>query len=146
MLNRIAFISAELAIIIASAMAVMNNYEGSYKLTQVYDSESGEVPIPKEFKVRFRLGPAANRYQVGFNIGNSMGGTVIVSESAEAGRDAVRVGPVRSTMMMPAADDYAVEKAITKTLPDMEFIRLEGSGDLLVMEGPKGTMRFERLT
>ena len=44
-------------------------------------------------------------------------------------RDAVRVGPVRSTMMMPAADVYAVEKAITKILPDMEFIRLDGSGD-----------------
>jgi len=146
MLNRIAFAYAVLATIIASVMAVNSNYEGSYKLTQLYDSETGEVPIPKEFVVRFRPGPAANRYQVGFKIGNSMGGTVIVSESSEDSRDAVKVGPVRSTMMMPAADVYEVEKALTKMLPDMEFIRLENSDDLLVMEGPKGSMRCARLT
>jgi len=118
-------------------MAV-GDYAGTYTITQLYDSELGQVALPKEFKLRMQ--PAENNhYNLSMKLGNSMGGTVVVSESTEVGRDAVSAGPMRSTMMMPPPDIYNVEKAVNKIIPAVEFIYIDGN--VVVFEGPKGSMR-----
>ena len=132
------------AFLIADTMAVNSNYEGLYKLTSLYDSETGEVALPeKEITVRFQPGND-HQYALGIKVGNSMGSTVTLSDSSEPDRDAVSVGPVRSTMMMPPQDQYAVEKVLSRILPAMEFLHLENGNDLLVMDGSKGSMRCSR--
>ena len=132
------------AFLIADTMAVNSNYEGLYKLTSLYDTETGEVALPeKEITVRFQPGND-HQYALGIKVGNSMGSTVTLSDSSEPDRDAVSVGPVRSTMMMPPQDQFAVEKVLSRILPAMEFLHLENGNDLLVMEGSKGSMRCSR--
>ena len=132
------------AFLIASTMAVNSNYEGLYKLTSLYDTETGEVALPEnEITVRFQPG-LDHQYAIGIKVGNSMGSTITVSDSSEPDRDAVSVGPVRSTMMMPPQEQYAVEKALSKILPAMEFLHLERGDDMLVMEGSKGSMQCLR--
>ena len=132
------------AFLIADTMAVNSNYEGLYKLTSLYDSETGEVALPeKEITVRFQPGND-HQYALGIKVGNSMGSTVTVSDSSEPDRDAVSVGPVRSTMMMPPQEQFAVEKVLSRILPAMEFLHLENGNDLLVMDGSKGSMRCSR--
>jgi hypothetical protein len=131
------------------SMAV-NNYEGLYRLSQLFDDEMGEIPLPdKEFKVKMEPDAKAgvpNSYNMGLLLGNSMGGSVIVSESDVDGKDAVKIGSLRSTMMMPPEDVFTIEMALRDTLPASTLIHLERNDELLVIEGPKGKMICTRLS
>jgi len=131
-------------------MAVNSNYEGVYRLTHLYDSATGEVALPaeKEFKLRLQHGSDAHTYSLGIIIGNSLGGSVTITDSTEEGRDAFSAGPMRSTMMMPPENLWTIEKALKHVLPAAEFIHLEGGDNedqLLIVEGPSGSMRCTRL-
>ena len=133
-------------LLITTIMALNSNYEGLYQLTNLYDSETGQVTLPERvITVRFQPGqPGTHEYAVGIKVGNSMGCTATVSESSEEDRDAVSMGPVRSTMIMPPPEQYAVEKALSKMLPKMEYIHLEEADERLVLEGSGGTMQCVR--
>jgi len=130
-------------------MAV-NNYEGLYRLSQLFDDQMGEMSLPdKEFKVKMDLDAKAavpNIYNMGLILGNSMGALVTVSDSNEDDKDAVKIGPLRSTMMMPPEDVFKIEMALRDILPASTFIHLEQNDDMLVIEGPKGKMHCTRIS
>lgn len=129
--------------LLVSAMAV-SNYEGEYRLIKVIDTEMGDIPVPKgEFKIQMQPGKIANQYDMSIKLGNSLGTSVTVSDYADdAKKDAVTIGGVRSTMMMPPENIFRVEVALTNMLPAATLIFLEN--DLLAIEGPKGTIMCTR--
>jgi hypothetical protein len=61
----------------------------------------------------------------------------------------IRIGPVRSTMMMPEESVFLLEVAMTDILPEMSTIELvtneEDGTALLVLEGPKGKLVCEKV-
>jgi len=134
------------ALVLSATMALSTNYEGTYRLTKLYDSEAGEITLPRpNFQVRFVPAAGDNQYQLNIKLGNSLGGTATVSESSEAGRDAFSVGPMRSTRMMAPPEINAVERAVLKIVPGMETIYFDASaGDVLVLEGPTGSMQCQK--
>lgn len=134
---------AILSVFLTSTMAV-SNYEGVYRLTKVLDVDMIEIPIPEgDFTIRMKPGNVANQYDLGIKLGNSMGTVVTVSDSDDGEKDAVAIGGVRSTMMMPPEKVFKLEVALSDMLPAATLIHLEDD-NLLVIEGPKGTVQGTR--
>jgi hypothetical protein len=130
--------------LLTSTMAV-SNYEGVYSLTKVLDANMGEIPIPSgDFKVRMQAGKVANQYDMGVKLGNMMGSSVTVTDSDVSNKDAVTISGMRSTMMMPPENIFKVEVALSDILPAANLIHLEDNDNLLVIEGPKGTVQCTR--
>jgi hypothetical protein len=86
-------------------------------------------------------------------LGNRLGGRMTVSVPMEsdglsAGQRKVRIGPVRSTMMMPEESVFRLEVSLTDILPDMTMVELVMNADetsSLVLTGPKGKLVCEKL-
>lgn len=137
-----------LLILQTATIMAMTNYAGTYKITQLVDATSGEVPLPNtiqqnRFKVQIQPnGSEENSYSLSMVIGNSMGGYLtVVSGSGE--NDSVTIGPIRSTKMMPSEDVYRVEAAVINIVPATNSISLSSDG-LLVLDGPKGSLSCVR--
>jgi hypothetical protein len=123
----------------------MTNYSGTYKITQLMDATSGEVPLKRErFKVTLQPSDLEeNSYSLSMVIGNSMGGYLTVVSGAGDNQDSVSIGPIRSTRMMPSEDVYRVEVALQNIVPAANSIALSSDG-LLVLDGPKGSLTCTR--
>lgn len=125
-------------------MAV-HNYEGVFHLTKVLNAKNEEVLVPEgDFKVRMQPGQQANQYDMNIKVGNSMGASATVSGSDDDVKDAVAIGGVRSTMMMPPKEIFEVEMALSDILPSARLIYLAENNSLLVIEGSKGTIKCTR--
>jgi META domain len=131
--------------LLARAMAVQN-YEGMYRLTKVFDEKMGEIPIPEgDFVLRMDPSkPDVNQYNLGIKLGNSMGTSAIVSEldNESSSEDAISISGVRSTMMMPPPEIFKVETAMSDLLPAVTTIALVD--DVLTLKGSKGIIQATR--
>lgn len=126
-------------------MAVQN-YEGLYFLTKVFDEKLGEIPIPAGDFI-LRMDPSktdVNQYNLGIKLGNSMGASAKVSEldDESSSEDAITIGGVRSTMMMPPPEIFRVETAMSDLLPAATTIALES--DVLTLKSSKGIIQATR--
>jgi hypothetical protein len=133
-------------------------FAGSWKLTSVFDDEMAPIIVP-EGDFRLTLEPSkdfwrSGNYDMGLKIGNRLGGrmTALVRKETDGlggEKRNIRIGPVRSTMMMPEASVFRLEVALTDILPaaaTAELVIQEAEGTtLLVLEGPKGKLICEKL-
>jgi hypothetical protein len=68
-------------------------------------------------------------YDMSLALGNRLGGRITVavpmeSDGLSPGKRKIRIGPVRSTMMMPEESVFRLEVAMTDILPEMSTIEL----------------------
>jgi hypothetical protein len=120
-------------------------YEGKYLLSEVFDSRDEPVLLPLG---RFDLEVSSagsesdpGRHKFSLHLGNYFGGSFVVDQNDPK---QVKVGPMRSTMMMPPQDVYALENALNKILPACTTIDLQG--DKLELRGSEGRAAFRKET
>lgn len=134
-------------------------FAGSYKLVSITDADLAPIAIPDGSDFKLTLKPAADfttsgTYDLQLALGNRLGGRLTLTDEDEATPDsgskqAVRIGPIRSTMMMPPPEIFKLEMALSDILPDAQTIELQpgqgGSGALLVLQGAKGKLVCEQV-
>ena len=112
------------------------NYEGNYRLKEVAGDEIAAVVLPRDFDVKLEaVDGKPDEYNLYAKIGNNLSTRIKVSHGSE-GPDALKLGMVRSSRMMPPQDIFKVEQALSSLLPDMNQIQLEG--EELLLQGPRG--------
>jgi hypothetical protein len=131
-------------------------FAGSWKLAEVFDDRMASINLP-EGDFLFTLQPSkdfwrSGTYDMSLALGNRLGGRITVavpmeSDGLSPGKRKIRIGPVRSTMMMPEESVFRLEVAMTDILPEMSTIELkeEDGTALLVLEGPKGKLVCEKV-
>lgn len=133
-------------------------FAGSWKLVEVFDERMASINLPTGDFV-LSLEPSkdfwrSGTYDMGVALGNRLGGRLTVAVPMESngfspGKRKVRIGPIRSTMMMPEESVFRLEIAMTDILPEMStieiVIREEGATAILVLEGPKGKVVCEKV-
>jgi hypothetical protein len=132
-------------------------FAGSWTMAQVFDDSMAPINVPAGDFV-LSLHPTkdfwrSGAYDLNVKLGNRLGGRMTVSVPMEsdglsAGQRKVRIGPVRSTMMMPEESVFRLEVSLTDILPDMTMAELVMNADetsSLVLTGPKGKLVCEKL-
>jgi hypothetical protein len=141
----------------SNTMPVEPMFAGSWKLTKVFDDSMAPINLPGG-KFVLDLEPSkdfwrSGTYDMSLALGNRLGGRITVavpmeSDGLSPGKRKIRIGPVRSTMMMPEESVFRLEVAMTDILPEMSTIELVTNEDgtaLLVLEGPKGKLVCEKV-
>jgi len=108
------------------------SYAGKYRLSEILDAQANSKELPaKDFEAVIKEDDEFLRFSV--KIGNVMRTKIaLIGESIEESQK-VKVSGVLSTMMMPAPDLFEVEKFLSKTLPTVTTMKLEG--DKLTLSG-----------
>lgn len=135
-----------------------NNYDGLFRFTKIVDATMGDVPIPNDdtagtHQCTMQIRPSTasssstsimkNDYDIGIKIGNSMGASAtIIPATTQVTDDAITIGGLRSTMMMPPPELYRIEMALSDILPSATNIRIEN--DVLTIKGSKGSVQATR--
>jgi hypothetical protein len=132
-------------------------FAGTYKMAQVFDDNMAAINMPAGDFV-LSLKPAkdfssSGTYDLNVKLGNRLGGRMTVSAPTEsdglsAGKRKIKIGPVRSTMMMPEESIFRLEVSMTDILPDMTTVELVTNADdttSMVFEGTKGKLVCEKL-
>jgi len=148
-----AFALSFFLLLVAVAAAATGTYDGAYDLTAAFDENGASIDVPrKERPFTLQLSSKKDSsnddeveeaYDMTVRIGNTLGGTLEIMKSDPR----VRVGPMRSTMMMPPPDVWELERHVTAMLPATTEIRLEKDDDnneILTLSGAKGSLVFER--
>jgi heat shock protein HslJ len=132
-----------------AATVSTHHYEGLYRLTHIVDTTVGEVPIPSDGTYTIQMRPSTtglNQYDIGIKIGNSMGGSATITPSTTTNQDmedAITIGGLRSTMMMPPPELYRIEVALSDLLPSATSIQIEND-IVLTIKGSKGSVQATR--
>ena len=130
---------------------------GDWKLVELYDDQNQPVEIPdapSDDGFVLHLTKKQQEQQSGggddddddddgktlslyTKIGNNMGGIMLLvdDETNDVKEQTIKVGPLRSTMMMPPPQIFALEQYLTKYLSTMDTLKLNDDGDELVMLG-----------
>jgi hypothetical protein len=112
------------------------SYTGSYRLTGVYES-GNKINIPDgDFLFKMEETEDPNTFSFGIKIGNSLGSSFTVVP----GTHKISVGMVRSTMMMPPPEIFALEQTLSKILPVVDTISL--CDESLILEGDEAKLEF----
>jgi hypothetical protein len=133
-------------------------FAGSWRLAEVFDDRMASINLP-EGSFLLTLQPkddfwSSGTYDLGLALGNRLGGRMTVavpmeSDGLSPGKRNIKIGPVRSTMMMPEESVFRLEVALTDILPEMSTIELvinqQDETTLLVFEGPKGKLVCEKV-
>lgn len=128
-----------LLLLVSPFVALSMLLDGKYLLQSLYDDHGAALSIP-DGAFTLSIEHDANekgRYNFGLKIGNNMGGSMTVDD--EGG---VKIGPMRSTMMMPPPAIYALETELNKIMPALTTVALEGQK--LTLDGSKGKGIFEK--
>lgn len=124
---------------------------GDWKLVELYDDRNQPVELPSSSEgfvlhlvkkeIKDEQDPeqqeGAKTLSLYTKIGNSMGGVLsLVDDSANLEKEqTIKVGPLRSTMMMPPPELFAVEQYLSKYLGAMKTLKLSDDGDELIWMG-----------
>jgi hypothetical protein len=120
-------------------------YEGSWELQEAFDTEMAHIHIPDgSFRLQLYADSGDdNIYDFDLKVGNQLGGRLaIIGETETETGHTVKIGPIRSTMMMPPEPLFKLETALSALLPSMNTIKLQG--DTLTLEGTKGKLVCQR--
>jgi hypothetical protein len=131
-------------------------FQGSYKIIEVLDADMAAIIMPAgEFRLTLEATKdfwRSGNYDMHLALGNRMGGKLTVAvpqegDGLKATERKVRIGPVRSTMMMPPEAVFRLEMALTDSLPGMETIELHAdeTPPKLVLQGSKGKLVCEQV-
>jgi len=140
---------------VAEASLKPEEVMGDWKLVELYDDQNQPVEIPdaspsSSDRDGFVLHLTKKQGDDGDDdnedgttlslftkIGNSMGGIILLVDDNANGdnEQTIKVGPLRSTMMMPPPQIFALEQYLTKYLSTMDTLKLNDDGDELVMLG-----------
>jgi hypothetical protein len=143
---------------ISQTVPVEPMFAGSWKLSEVFDDRMAPINLPGD-SFLMSLQPTkdywrSGTYDMSLALGNRLGGRITVAVPMESDglsplKRRIRIGPVRSTMMMPEESVFLLEVAMTDILPEMSTIELvtneEDGTALLVLEGPKGKLVCEKV-
>jgi hypothetical protein len=133
-----------LLILQSAASAALAMYEGKFYLTEVFDSQDEPVQLPLgrfDLEVTPPAESETRRYKFSLKVGNYFGGSFVVDQNDDT---KIKLGPMRSTMMMPPQDVYALENRLGKMLPACTTIDLQG--DKLEFRGSEGRVTFKKET
>eukprot|EP00529_Nitzschia_sp_RCC80_P036119 CAMPEP_0113456290 /NCGR_PEP_ID=MMETSP0014_2-20120614/8811_1 /TAXON_ID=2857 /ORGANISM="Nitzschia sp." /LENGTH=163 /DNA_ID=CAMNT_0000347739 /DNA_START=119 /DNA_END=610 /DNA_ORIENTATION=+ /assembly_acc=CAM_ASM_000159 len=125
---------------------------GDWKLVELFDDQNEPVEIPDapsddgfvlHLTEKQGAGDGDNDDDDGktlslyTKIGNNMGGIMLLvdDETNSNNEQTIKVGPLRSTMMMPPPQIFALETYLTKYLSTMDTLKLNDDGDELVLLG-----------
>ncbi|KAL3931248.1 MAG: hypothetical protein SGBAC_011396 [Bacillariaceae sp.] len=111
-------------------------YVGTWTLAELTDAESNlkELPEGKTFEARISEGDNGI-LQLGIKIGNNMRSRITLVGEGTPESQEVKMGGVISTMMMPEASLFAVEKFLSKTFPTVTKLEIDGDKLKFVGEG-----------
>jgi heat shock protein HslJ len=122
---------------------------GKYSLSEVYDAKEEPVQLPVG-RFDLQVAPVENdgeetesdtiRYRYNLKIGNMLGGSF---EMTRTTNELTKMGPMRSTMMMPPQELYALENKLNKMFPAVTLLDLEEGK--LAFKGSEGSIVFKEL-
>jgi META domain len=122
---------------------------GKYSLSEVFDAKEEPVQLPVG-RFDLQVAPVERdgaetesetvRYRYNLKIGNMLGGSF---EMTRTTNELAKMGPMRSTMMMPPQELYALENRLNKMFPAVTELDLEEGK--LVFKGSEGSIVFKEL-
>lgn len=131
----------------------MTAIAGTYVLSELYDEHSSSIPIPpkeeafgadKYLELVIESADSATatgadeHYRFFMVVGNNLAGSMTVTEGNK-----IKIGPIRSTMMMPPPKVWEIEKQVSKTFPEVTTLAVDATS--LTLEGSgAGKMVFRR--
>lgn len=121
---------------------------GKYILSEVFDANEVPIQLPVgrfEMTLTSWSGETESatsdgaRYGFSMKIGNSMGGSFTLLKAEDG---TVKMGPMRSTMMMPSEELYALEITFSKIVSEVNsVVQSEGK---LTWSGAQGRLAFQK--
>mmetsp|Transcript_30257 Transcript_30257/g.72587 ORF Transcript_30257/g.72587 Transcript_30257/m.72587 type:complete len:140 (-) Transcript_30257:50-469(-) len=129
------FLLALLLILNTTFAMATSPYVGTWNLADIIDAESNskELPEGKTFQAKIEEGEE-NQLRMFIKIGNNLRTKINLGEGTDESRE-IKMGGVLSTMMMPEASLFAVEKFLSKTFPTVTKMELDGDKLTFVGEG-----------
>jgi META domain len=122
---------------------------GKYSLSEVFDAKEEPVQLPVG-RFDLQVAPVESdgaetesetiRYRYNLKIGNMLGGSFEMTRTTNV---LTKMGPMRSTMMMPPQELYALENKLNKMFPAVTVLDLEEGK--LVFKGSEGSIVFKEL-
>ncbi|CAJ1947785.1 unnamed protein product [Cylindrotheca closterium] len=130
------FLLAVLLISTTSFAMATSPYVGTWQLAEIIDAESNSKPLPEGKTFEARIEEADEGVlRMAIKIGNNMRTKIsLVGEGTPESQE-IKMGGVMSTMMMPEASLFAVEKFLSKTFPTVTKMELDGDKLTLVGQG-----------
>jgi META domain len=136
-------------VLLPSAVQSIMFNGGKYSLSEVFDAKEEPVQLPVG-RFDLQVAPVESdgeqtesktiRYRYNLKIGNMLGGSFELIRNTN---ELTKMGPMRSTMMMPPQELYALENKLNKMLPAVTQLDLEESK--LVFKGSEGSVVFKVL-
>ena len=130
------FLLALLLILNTSFSMATSPYVGTWQLAEIIDAESNSKPLPEGKTFEARIEEADEGVlRMAIKIGNNMRTKIsLVGEGTPESQE-IKMGGVMSTMMMPEASLFAVEKFLSKTFPTVTKLELDGDKLTFVGQG-----------
>lgn len=136
-------------------MALCKNYEGTFRLEKVIDSELVEIPTPHQFKhlltgelitmakpyeLQLTAGKDDNTYHMTARICNWTEGIFTVSKNGDGGKDLMSSTSLQQSQVLPGPHEHRVEEAVFAVLGCQGLvISLENDNNKLIIQGPDGS-------
>lgn len=129
-MNFVATLYLTLFPLFAMTIADKSDYTGRWQIVETYDEDLQPVELPEgSFYMELKDDDSEDDALVAFmKIGNSMRSKITFSGTSESG-DAIAVGGLMSTMMMPPEPLFRFETYLSNTLPKMTTVEKQTAGD-----------------
>lgn len=135
-------------LLLLPAVAMAGKYAGTYVLQEATNENNEPVHVPGHFDLVLRSegkdGDEDGSYGMSLRIGNALRARVRISESSAGGPEAIDIGPIMSTMMMPPENLFKLEQFMSHALPEMTTIELGQDGKLTLTSEGSEKVVFEQ--
>lgn len=110
-------------------------YVGTWHLAELIDAESNPKPLPEGKTFEAHIDEDGENLRLAIKVGNNMRSKISLIGEGTPESQEIKMGGVLSTMMMPPAEVFAVEKFLSKTFPTVTKLELDGDKLTFVGEG-----------